>query len=237
MHNLGAAAVVPLLLLPQGVTIFIALVFMDPEISHAAATPLRLCLCLLLLVPFPCINVAALWKALRLPGSSSSSSQGASSSTSSSSRNVHTDGDEACDCCSTSSKASSTSSRISSASDTSASSVVLPYNPQLYWQRPLLRQTVVVLQRLLPTYYACAHLGGYGPRQRALQSVYFSRLWGYMYIGWTGWMLVAVSGRTVIYTSYKVLHVPSRLWGYMYIGWTGWMLVAVSVILSAVLIM
>jgi hypothetical protein len=202
----AAAAAVPcpllllllLLLLLQGLATFIGLVFMDPEISHAAATPLRLCLCLLLLVPFPCINLSALRTALRLPGSSSSNEATASGG-SSSCRHVHAEGDDACDCCSTSSKVSSTTSRFSSTSVVSTSSsthsVVLPYNPNAYWQRPLLRQAVVVLQRLLPLYYACAKLGGYGPRQQALQSVYFSRLWGYMYIGWTGWMLVAVSGR------------------------------------------
>jgi hypothetical protein len=107
---------------------------------------------------------------------------------------------------------------MSSTSSASTSSVVLPYNPHAYWQRPLLRQTVVVLQRLLPTYYACARLGGYGPRQRALQSVYFSRLWGYMYIGWTGWMLVAVSGSgdsvMICNTLCNMLHfgVLLRLW-------------------------
>jgi hypothetical protein len=58
--------------------------------------------------------------------------------------------------------------------------LVLPYNPHAYWQQPLLRQAVVVLQRLLPTYMACVQLGGLGPRQQALQSMYFSRLWGYM---------------------------------------------------------
>jgi hypothetical protein len=191
-----------LLLLPlflQGFTIFFAFGFLDPELSHVAATPLRLALCLLLLVPFPCINFAALRG--MLPGSNSSSSSGepaaaSSSRSSSGTTSRHAEHEDACDCCSTSSKASgrSSTSRLSR-----SSSLVLPYDPQLYWQRPLLRQAVVVVQRLLPTYVAVVQLGGFGPRQQALQSMYFSKLWAYLYVGWAGWMLVAVSDAFLCY--------------------------------------
>ncbi|KAF6263754.1 hypothetical protein COO60DRAFT_342100 [Scenedesmus sp. NREL 46B-D3] len=189
------------LYIAQGLAIFFFLGFLDSDILHIAATPLLLCLCVLLLVPFPCINFAALWKVLCLPGSGRNSSSDVAAASSS----RHAEGADSCDCCSTSSKAS-TASRVTTASacstSSSANSLVLPYNPHAYWQRPRLRLVVVVLQRLLPACVACLQLGGVGPRQKVLESMYFSQMgWGYMYVGWTGWMLVAVPVRLQVVIS------------------------------------